>query len=69
MCGSLDIGNVGGDAYQEGKASYRLGNALEELGDSDAAISVSPFYCSDSIMTTNSYTVPQAILGTLQVPQ
>lgn len=31
---------AGGDAYQEGKASYRLGNALEELGESDAAITV-----------------------------
>jgi len=31
---------LGGDSYQEGKSCYRLGNAFEEQGDPDSAITV-----------------------------
>ncbi len=37
--GSLTL-CVGGDGYQEGLASYRLGNAYESVGEHDAAIKV-----------------------------
>ncbi len=32
--------SVGGDGYQEGLASYRLGNAYESVGEHDTAIKV-----------------------------
>ena len=48
---------VGGDSYQEGKASYRLGNALEGIGNSDLAITVS-IAPSLSIQVTITSTFP-----------
>lgn len=35
-----DLLFAGGDSYQEGKACYRLGNALERIGRSEYAITV-----------------------------